>query len=299
VEQIHLACVLEATARKPGNVHPGVGFEHLGYGDFVRSAQACAPVIAMAAQLGVGKTVLDAVRQTKGCCRHNTNLGIILLLTPLAAVPDGVPLAQGIGQVLSSLTDEDSAAVYEAIQLAAPRGLGTSHKSDVNDGTPSGSLVDAMKLAADRDQVAAQYATDFELVLSVGTPLLQRCQEFHVRWEELIVRLQLELMAKYPDTDIRRKCGAADASDSARRAQAVLNARWPSSSEGRARFRDFDRWLRARRSQRNPGTTADLVTACVFAALREGPIEPPELSAIEEHAQQIVEHKASDVGTIR
>ena len=38
---------------------------------------------------------------------------------------------------------------------------------------------------------------------------------------------------------------------------------------GRAAYDGFDRWLRADGHARNPGTTADLVTACLFVALRE------------------------------
>lgn len=298
-EQIRLACLLEATARKAGNVHPGAAFEHLSHDDFVQSAEACAPVIANAAENGVGTTILEAVRATKARCEHNTNLGIILLLTPLAAVPSDVSLADGVGQVLAELTDDDGAAVYEAIQLAAPRGLGSSEESDVADGAPNDSLLAAMKIAADRDQVAAQYVTDFRLILWFGVPLLERSDGFSSRWEEIIVRLQLELMGRFPDTDIGRKCGARDAEESARRAKAVVNARWPSSAEGRFRFREFDRWLRARRSQRNPGTTADLVTACLFAALREGQITPPDQAAIDNHIRQVADNKAPDVGAFR
>jgi triphosphoribosyl-dephospho-CoA synthase len=298
-EQIRLACLLEATARKAGNVHPGAAFEHLNYNDFVRSAEACAPVIARASERGVGPTVLEAVRATKACCEHNTNLGIILLLTPLAAVPPGTPLADGIGEVLSRLTDEDTAATYDAIRLAAPRGLGNSDEADVSRGTPDGSLLHAMKLAADRDLVAAQYATGFRLILQFGMPLLIPVADFPSQWEQAIVRLQLELMSDCADTDIQRKCGTIDAVESARRAQAVISANWPHSLEGRSRFREFDRWLRARQSQRNPGTTADLVTACLFAALREELVEPPDADAIREHACQIVNLQAAEVGRIR
>ena len=38
---------------------------------------------------------------------------------------------------------------------------------------------------------------------------------------------------------------------------------------------DFDAWLRADGHRRNPGTTADLVTASLFAALRDGMIAVP------------------------
>ena len=39
-EQIEISCLMEATARKPGNVHPCAAFVDLDYDDFVCAAQA-------------------------------------------------------------------------------------------------------------------------------------------------------------------------------------------------------------------------------------------------------------------
>ena len=44
-----LACVLEATAPKPGNVHRGADFEDLTYPDLVLSGIAIGPVFDRAA----------------------------------------------------------------------------------------------------------------------------------------------------------------------------------------------------------------------------------------------------------
>jgi triphosphoribosyl-dephospho-CoA synthase len=85
--------------------------------------------------------------------------------------------------------------------------------------------------------------------------------------------LHLELMACCPDTLIARKCGAEFAIESAHRAEAVLRSVPDAGSVRDAEeFNHFDRWLRADGHRRNPGTTADLVTAALFAALREGAI---------------------------
>ncbi len=56
---------------------------------------------------GIGRTVLDAVRATRRVCRPNTNLGIVLLLTPLARTCDRVEL----WGVLGGLTVDDSRLV--------------------------------------------------------------------------------------------------------------------------------------------------------------------------------------------
>src|SRR5271166_2961827 len=126
-----LACVWEATARKPGNVTRFHDFEDLTYLDFVLSAAAIAPVMATAAQQRVGATVLEAVRATRRVVRTNTNLGIILLLAPLACVPDAEELRGGVERVLSGLDVEDARRAYEAIRLAAPGGLGRVAEQDV------------------------------------------------------------------------------------------------------------------------------------------------------------------------
>lgn len=271
---IREACFLEATARKAGNVHPEASFEHLTYADFVRSSEAVAPVLARSREVGVGQTILNAVQSTKAVCSHNTNLGIILLIAPLAAIEPQASLKDGIVSVLSSLTVEDSRLVYEAIRLAAPRGLGDSEAEDVSD-EPTQSLVEVMRLAADRDLIARQFATNFELVLEFGLPLLN-AKSFQADWESQVLHLQLELMAATPETDILRKRGQAEAEEASRLARAILEAGWPSSQEARSLFADFDAWLREYGSERNPGTIADLVTACLFAAFREGRITMPK-----------------------
>lgn len=285
-ECVHRACLLEATSCKPGNVHPGASFEHVKYEDFVASAEAIAPVLARTADVGVGKSTLDAVTATRQVCEQNTNLGIILLLAPLAAVPPDVSLIEGIPSVLRQLTRKDAEYVFEAIRLAQPRGLGSAESDDVSSESPSGTLTEVMALAADRDSIARQYVSDFDTVVNQATSLLSASGQFAEDWEQAIVHLHLDLLAKNGDTDIARKCGAIDAHECQRRAEAVLRAGWPMAMEGRLRIREFDRWLRARGSQRNPGTTADLVTAGVFSILRDRLVPMPSLEEIQVRAEE-------------
>ena len=285
-ECVHRACLLEATARKPGNVHPGESFEHLSYEDFVASAEAIAPVMARAANVGVGRSILEAVKATRAVCEHNTNLGIILLLAPLAAVPLDTSLSKGISSVLSELTQEDAEHVFEAIRLAQPRGLGSADSEDVSTSSPTGTLTEVMALAAERDSVARQYASNFETVLEYAIESMTASGRFNEDWEQAIVHLHLSLLARDGDTDIARKCNSIDAHEVRRRARAVLRAGWPMAMEGRTRIREFDRWLRAKGSQRNPGTTADLVTAGVFSVLRDRHALMPSLEEIQARAEE-------------
>ena len=274
-ECVRLACLLEATARKPGNVHPQASFDDLTYADFLSSADVIAPVLARSRELGVGRTILTAIQKTHANSSGNTNLGIVLLLAPLAAVPAERPLTDGIGDVLGGLTNDDAAYVYEAIRLANPGGMGKVHKADLSQ-EPTGTLLEMMQLAADRDSIAAEYANGFDLVLNTGVPLLEAAENFTHRWEEAIIHLHLKLMADVPDTLIARKCGRETAESSAAKARGVLGSGWPATDQGQREFDELDRWLRADGNRRNPGTTADLVTAVLFAALREGRVPIPE-----------------------
>jgi triphosphoribosyl-dephospho-CoA synthase len=286
-ECVHRACLLEATSRKPGNVHPGAAFEHVAYEDFVVSADAIAPVLANTRDLGVGKSILEAVKATRSVCEHNTNLGIILLLAPLAAVPTDVSLSEGIQSVLFQLTQEDAEHTYEAIRLAQPRGLGSTDSADVSTSLPNGTLTEVMSQAADRDAVANQYASSFETVLDYAVATLITASRFEEDWEQAIIYLQLKLIARDSDTDIARKCNSIDVHEAKRLAMSVLQGGWPTAMEGRLRIREFDRWLRAKGSQRNPGTTADLVTAGVFAVLRDEHAPMPSREEIQSRAEKI------------
>src|SRR5438093_10405948 len=84
-----LACLLEATAPKVGNVHRGADFEDLTFNDFAVSAVAIGPAMEAAANTGVGRAVRDAVVATRKLITTNTNQGMALLFAPLAAVPHG------------------------------------------------------------------------------------------------------------------------------------------------------------------------------------------------------------------
>jgi triphosphoribosyl-dephospho-CoA synthase len=261
-ECAQLACVLEATGRKPGNVTRFHDFDDLTYLDFVLSACAIAPVLERTPELGVGPAILEAIRATRRFVTTNTNLGIVLLLAPLAATPREQPIRDGIDPVLSGLTVADSRAAFEAIRLANPGGLGEAPEQDVR-GKPTLPLQQAMALAADRDLIARQYANGFREVFEIGVPELQSGPV-----EQALIRCQLRLMSVCIDSHIARKCGLAAAEEVRRRAATV------EVSDAKAIAR-FDSWLRHDGHRLNPGSTADLVAACLFIALREGRIAVP------------------------
>ena len=120
-----VAGILEATAAKPGNVHPAASFADLTHADLVAAAVAIAPVLERATTAPLGRTILEAVSAARSAADTNANLGIILLTAPLAAVPDGQPLsAAAVDRVFARLDAADAADVYHAISLARPGGMG-------------------------------------------------------------------------------------------------------------------------------------------------------------------------------
>jgi triphosphoribosyl-dephospho-CoA synthase len=270
-----LACLYEATAPKPGNVHPEASFDKTTtYGHFVRSAVAIGPIAEQAATVGVGQTVLDAVRATRACVGTNTNLGTVLLLAPLAAVPHGESLERGIGEVLARLTYGDTRAVYEAIRLAHAGGLGRAERGDVSAAPPPDlHLVEAMRLAAERDLVARQYTNCFADVIEGAAREIERGLAGGYSLSEAIVHAHIAQLAATPDSLIARKCGPDVAEEASRRAAKVLATGGPSDDGFRQALADFDIWLRADGHRRNPGTTADLIAAGLFVLLREGRLE--------------------------
>jgi len=264
---IRAACLLECRARKPGNVHPEADFNDVTYQDFQTSAGAIAPLLAETPALGIGAAVRASVVATREAVGTNTNLGMILLLAPLAAIPPGTDCQQGLPAVLESLTQDDARLVFEAICLAQPGGLGTSRQADVQQ-APLCSLREAMSLAADRDLIARQYTNGYREVLGIGRETFLQAVTGGQDWETAVISTQLQLMSTFPDSLIARKCGPEIALESQRRARQVLSHGWPSPAAQPQRLA-LDQWLRQDGHRRNPGTTADLIAAILYVVLRD------------------------------
>lgn len=262
-----VACLMEATARKPGNVHRYHDFEDATYLDFALSAQAIGPAMDQAPSIGVGRSVLMAVRATRAVVSTNTNLGMILLLAPMCAADrEGWP--DSIDGVLKGLTVDDAVHVYQAIRLANPGGLGSARDQDVSD-EPTVTLLEAMRLAAGRDLVARQYATGYEDVFGVALPALREGIDGGLALEHAIIRAHVSLLSRRHDTLIARKLGVGVAEEASRIATDAL------ISEN---YEPLDRYLRADGHARNPGATADLMASALFAAMVEGTIGLPRPS---------------------
>jgi len=127
------------------------------------------------------------------------------------------------------------------------------------------SLLQAMSEAANRDMVARQYATDFADIFDRGLPLFESVsrRRGEAKWATLATFLGF--LSAFPDSHIARKFGA----ETARCVQGTaLNfARMLQAAEQADQLLPalltWDSALKAKAV--NPGTSADLTVATLFA----------------------------------
>jgi triphosphoribosyl-dephospho-CoA synthase len=274
-----LACLLEASAAKPGNVSPVAGFADTRFEHFLASAAAIGAPLGSAGTRPLGETVRRAIAATRRWTSVNTNLGIVLLLSPLAraaaaggrrgTLSSRAALRSAVGDVLAATTVGDAREVYAAIRLASPGGLGTADSQDVA-GEPTVTLVEAMRLAAHRDEIAREYATAFQATFEIAVPALDAARHAGLGWNDAVVETFLKILALRPDTHIARRAGPELAANVTRQAGAVLDRGGVRTAEGRAAVARLDSALRDQTNRANPGTTADLTAAAIFVVLLGG-----------------------------
>ncbi len=263
--QFLAACELDVAALKPGNVRIGAPAHGMSAEDFLRSARACAAALDERAA-PVGRRVLEAIVRTQRVVQCNTNLGIVLLAAPLfGAAEAGGDLRAAVARQLERLDRRDAVLAYEAIRRARPGGMGVSARHDLS-AEPQVTLLQAMSEAQDRDSIARQYAQGFRDIFEIGLP----------HWNDALARFASEscaatsvylvYLSNWRDSLIERKFGTATAQAVSERARALH-----SQLSSYSRFDEVAPQLlawdeRLRQEGLNPGTSADLTVATVFAA---------------------------------
>ena len=259
------ACRDELDAPKPGNVHVFANGRRLGVEDFERSAAAAAGPLTAPGQR-VGARILGAVDATAAAVETNTNLGIILLCAPLAAAAEtfSYDLRSSLSQALRSLDRDDAELAFKAIVRASPAGLGRAERHDVF-APATGTLREAMAEAADRDRVAQQYVTDFADVFELGEPLLVAALASSADRRLATLVTYLGFLAAFPDSHIVRKYGLTVAAQTREQARplAAMARKASRLEDVLANVLIWDAELK--KANVNPGTSADLTVATVFA----------------------------------
>lgn len=268
------ACRDELEAPKPGNVHVLAGGHAMTVEHFRLAARSAAPFIA-ARGARIGERISRAVFASVEATGQNVNLGIILLCAPLAAAAekDGPDLHAAVAGVLEGLDREDARLAFAAIRRASPGGLGEAPRHDVRS-PPTVSLREAMAEAASRDRIARQYESGYADVFDIGLPARRRSQERGWETKFATLAVYLAFLASSPDTHILRKQGAPTAERVTRNAQGLLGR-----IEGGAGLEELMGELMAwdgelKRAGINPGTSADLTVATLFAAKLQSILRP-------------------------
>jgi len=257
----------EIEAFKPGNVSSYGDGHNMTTQDFFLSAEVSTPILCMQG-LGLGERVLNSVRATRDSVSCNTNLGMLLLFTPIIMAAElGFEtiekLRENLEFTLTSLTKSDTNHVFEAIRTANPGGLGNVDEEDVAN-NPNSSLICAMKLASKRDSVALQYSNNFNEVFKIGFPAIKN---FDKRWNSVkwsTVSCYLAFMSSIRDTHIERKHGR-EIAEQIRIKSGIIVEKFNNSldpEDAIGFLQDFDRELKT--ENYNPGTSADLTAASLL-----------------------------------
>jgi triphosphoribosyl-dephospho-CoA synthase len=267
---VQTSCIGEVCAPKPGNVSRDHDFSDTSFEDFLISAVAVGPAFENAAEISVGEIIQQAVELTCRAVRSNTNLGMILLLAPLAKAciraVEFNAIRPNLSAVLKTLTVNDAERAYAAIRMAKPGGMGRVSEADISQ-TPSIDLLQAMILAKNRDAIAREYATDFAITFETGVPALRKAIAQQGSFPDAIVQAFLAILSVVPDTLIARKMGYESACRVSEKAEVVLSRGGVFTEAGRTALAEFDRSLRNPAHTLNPGATADLTTAAIFLQL--------------------------------
>src|SRR5204862_6426762 len=119
-------------------------------------------------------------------------------------------------------------------------------------------LRDAMALAAERDAIAREYATDFQTTFDTGAPVLSRGLAAGLSWSDAVVETYLTLLAAWPDSHIARKLGPEEAVRVQRRAREVIDAGGVRTPAGPAAMAALHRPRRVDRNSKHACARADL-----------------------------------------
>jgi triphosphoribosyl-dephospho-CoA synthase len=295
-----IAALLEVAGYpKPGNVHRTHDFSDIRFEHFIISGVALFPVLEEVsirgnlaqkeqiplAELNLGSSILKAIKDNQIWQKTgNINLGIVLLLIPLACAagllirhptPSTDLLREKIDLIAKHSTSADTARLYEAIRLANPGGLGKVDEFDLNDTSKevleqeNVNLYDIFRISAQRDSIAREWITKFSVTFDIGYPFFLETYNKTGDINISTVHTYLKILSEVPDTLVARKYGAELASSVSQKARKILSAGGLLSEQSIELLNHFDLELRNNRKI-NPGTTADLTAATIMVALLAG-----------------------------
>lgn len=274
-----IASALEVSGYpKPGNVHRTRDYDDMVFEDFIISGivigdtirEACSDVDVENPKLG--KYILQAVRETDRWIKNNTNLGIIMMITPIAvaaAISNSFDEIQDNVKLLMKNTSVDDACdLYDAINIADAGGMGEEDEYDVASDSAKQDLrddgltmYDVLKISATKDMLGREMTSGMPFIFEKGYPTYHKLVQEKTQNEACVLTF-LEILSQVPDTLISRKYDEDEALKVSMMTRDLLKMR--DSSDFEKQIKDFDDYLY--KNKYNPGTTADLTAASIFVS---------------------------------
>lgn len=274
-----IASALEVSGYpKPGNVHRTRDYDDMVFEDFVISGivigdtirEACTDVDVENPLLG--KYILQAVDETDRWIKNNTNLGIVMMTTPIAvaaAISDNFDeIRPNVVKLMANTSVDDACDLYDAINIADAGGMGDQDEYDVASDNAKQELrdnnqtmYDVLKISATWDMLAREMTSDMPAVFELGYPTYHKIKE-EKSLNDACVLTFLTILSEVPDTLISRKYGSDEALKISMMTRDLLKLK--DSDDFAERLQEFDDYLFD--NGYNPGTTADLTAASIFVS---------------------------------
>ena len=274
-----IASALEVSGYpKPGNVHRTRDFDDMEFEDFIISGivigdtirEACSDVDVENPKLG--KYILQAVAETDRWIKNNTNLGIVMMTTPIAvaaAISESFDdIRQNVKLLMGNTSVDDACDLYDAINIADAGGMGDQDEYDVASDSAKRELrdnnqtmYDVLKISAPWDMLAREMTGDMPAVFEIGYPAYHEFRKDKSQNEACVMTF-LTILSHVPDTLISRKYGSEEAMKISLMTRDILKLK--DSPDFKDHLNEFDNYLYD--NKYNPGTTADLTAASIFVS---------------------------------
>ncbi|KZX13000.1 2-(5''-triphosphoribosyl)-3'-dephosphocoenzyme-A synthase [Methanobrevibacter oralis] len=272
-----IASALEVSGYpKPGNVHRTRNYDDMVFEDFIISGIVIGDTIREATKNVnienpcLGKYILNAVKETDNWIKNNTNLGIVMMIIPIAcatAISNNFnEIRPNIVKLMKSTSVEDACDLYDAINIADAGGMGNQDEYDVASTNAKEELKankqtmwDVLKISAPWDRLANEMTSDMPVVFEIGYPTYYNLIKENSLNKSCILTF-LTILSEIPDTLISRKYGAKKASEISNQARQLL--KYQNDDDFKDKLKEFDDYLYENKF--NPGTTADLTAASIF-----------------------------------
>ncbi|MDR0911318.1 MAG: triphosphoribosyl-dephospho-CoA synthase [Methanobrevibacter sp.] len=282
-----IASVLEVSAYpKPGNVHRTRDFHDMVFEDFLISGIVIGDIIKSAAINGlkindsksycdanIGEYILNGVKETDNWIKNNTNLGIVMMLVPIAisAVISNnmAEIQENIGNLMDNTSVKDAMDLYDAINIADAGGMGEQSDFDVNSQNAKEELLennqtmfDVLAISSEWDSLAYELTNKMPISFDLGfTNLKDFRNSYSINLSTVLTFLTI--LSNVPDTLISRKYGDEKAEEVSEMASELIGGyNNYESDEFLNDLKSFDDYLFE--NKLNPGTTADLTASSLM-----------------------------------